>query len=167
MLESTFSFKGSEGRIGFLLFSKQKSHHCLFVVSVHRGGIKGKCPLVGMRNAEIDNMCLGWVSGVKSEVPKEVGMGKRGKREGQRAGGVKQQRVQDWGSGEAVSTWTADSGQQTEVRAGAELMSDGVVSQNPVSMSHTGPSGVMNKTPWTFPGHPHLSPPLYPLESLR
>lgn len=110
-------------------FWGQKSHHCLFVVSVRSGGIKGKCPLVGMRNAEIDNMCLGWVSGVKSEVPKEVGMGKRGKREGQRAGGVKQQRVQDWGSGEAVSTQTADGRRRTEVRAGAELMSDGVVTR--------------------------------------
>ena len=99
------------------------------MVSVRSGGIKGKCPLVGMRNAEIDNMCLGWVSGVKSEVPKEVGMGKRGKREGQRAGGVKQQRVQDWGSGEAVSTQTADGRRRTEVRAGAELMSDGVVTR--------------------------------------
>ena len=80
---------------------------------------------MGMRNAEIDNMCLDWVSGVKSEVLKEVGMGKRGKREGQRAGGVKQQRVQDWAVGRVCPR-----GRRTEVRAGAELMPDEVVTRS-------------------------------------
>lgn len=96
------------------------------MVSVHRRGIKGKCPVVGMRNAERDNRCLGWVSGVKSDMPKEVGVGERDRQEGgSRAGGVKQQRVQD----RAVRR-VHQRGQQTEeVRAGAELMSDGLVTR--------------------------------------
>ena len=48
-----------------------------------------------------------------------------GKREGQRAGGVKQQRVQDG----AVRRVHPRGRQTEEVRAGAELMSDGLVTR--------------------------------------
>lgn len=106
------SFK--ELREGLVLsFWGHRSHSCLFVVSVHRGGIKGKCPVVGMRNAEIDNMCLGWVSGVKSDMPKEVGVGERDRQEGGPKGrwGEAAESA-GWGSGEGASTRTAGRGGQ-------------------------------------------------------
>ena len=112
LLEFTFSFKKLRERL-VLSFWGHRSHSCLFVVSVHRRGIEGKCPVVGMRNAERDNMCLSWVSGVKSDMPKEEGVDERDRQEGGSKGrwGEAAESA-GWGSEEGASTRTADRGGQ-------------------------------------------------------